>query len=272
MDITKVLFLSLLEIDFNKMSHHLQKVKKESGERLFKAGSAMGEHTYGGLTLDQMNTVIEKSESITHTPPTSKKDAVPTPFAGFMPSNMSPSEIKSRKSSTPKSPVKAPKPLPAPKPNNSPSRPSSNSFPRKSYVNVDPAGKMSSASVSSKQRAEEEEEEEQELYIEPGKLGSETEESGWDHTEGEDPPLYENTTFDKKEAPPNAETFNSDSVYQNFVVTPPTLRKEDKLRAKTLPHPVSRNQPGSPGLYANVTYDGKPVTQPRNKYGGRRKT
>ena len=237
-----------LDIDFNKMSLHLQKVKNEKGQkRLFKAGAGMGDHTYGGLTLKQMTDVLESSEMQAVTTHPNQRKAIPTPFASVSPSDL--------KLNSPKR-----KPLAAPKPNKrgSVATPFSQETDKsnKGYVNFYKT--QGGTPVLPKQEEEEEfSDDEQEVYIAPGNLPG---------SDNEDSSIYMNVTRD---SPPMSPKHNDDNVYQNFVVTPPTLRKQSQQLENNTPKPTPRPNSGSTSLYANVTFDGKPKTQPR-KYGGRR--
>ncbi len=239
------------------MSLHLQKVKTEKGERrLFKAGAGMGDHTYGGLTLKQMTDVLESSEmqAVTQTTPPKQHKAVPTPFAGVSSSDL--------KFTSPKR-----KPIAAPKPNKrggiaTPFAPETDQS-NKGYVNFYKTPTQGGNPLP-KQEEEEFSDDEQELYIAPGNLpGSDKEDSS----------IYMNVTRD---SPPTSPNHNDDNVYQNFVVTPPTLRKQSQ-QPKEIKSPIKSPKPpprpksgsASASLYANVTFDGKPKTQPR-KNGGRR--
>lgn len=178
------------------MSEHLQKVKQKTGKKLFKPGPGMGDHTYGGLTLNEMNSVINSSSEDPTLPPS--QPVIPI---------ASPKVLKSppKKSPKPQKGVATPFLKPGPQPS-------------KGYVNVMP--------IKPKQEEEEEEvfsDDDQEVYIQPGSILEEQEEP----TES---PLYQNTVFNPPNQKQNTDSHPSpvtprhddSNIYQNFVPSPPT--------------------------------------------------
>ena len=270
------------------MSEHLKKVNK-GGKKIFKAGSEMSENTYGGKTLEQMQQFFTnpENEEIFETKPTKKNPAARTPFAGFKPTSMSPSEIRtSNTTQSPKNRGGVATPLSKQQP------------PSPGYVNLIPNKTINKQQQQQQQQRYDDEDEifsddeDQEIYIQPGNMGSDGEE---EEESIEDQPLYENTTFKKDSQPSSPPPSQDDAgIYQNYVVTPPKSRRSDveQIQAKlagimmpqnggsrpnsgSKPRPTAKPQTsakpsGSKRLYANVTYDGKPLTQPRQKYAGGR--
>lgn len=210
------------------MSEHLQKVKeKTGGKKLFKAGPNMGDHTYGGLTLDEMNERIKSSGNGEPATP----QAVPTPLAGLP----SPKPTKPKTSTKPSPTRKPPSKLGVPQPS------------KAGYVNVLPKPPQ-----QQQQQEEEYSDDDQEVYIQPGDIGEENDESS----------LYQNTAFNQsnQQQNTNPQAHHDDSnIYQNFIPSPPK--------------PTSPPEPTPPqGLYANVQFNGKPYTPPRQKSKDRRRT
>ena len=298
-----LLFLSYrLEIDFNKMSLHLKKVNND-GKRVFKPGHEMSEHTYGGKTLEQMKDFFEtaKNEDIFEDVPTQQKSqTVRTPFAGFTPSSMSPSEVRAstNRMSMP-SPKKSPKPgvaTPFAKQIANTASGYVNLIPNKTRINNEQQQQQQHQQQQQQEQQQQHDDEDevfsddddQDIYIQPGNMGEQ---------QGEEP-LYANTNFNRDSPPSHRRSPQDDTgIYQNFVVTPPTAHKSNiqqlqaKLDRKQLPHnngsrPNSGSKPRPLGtkpqpavkpdmgssLYENVTHTGKPRTQPRQKNQNPRRT
>ena len=219
------------------MQQHLAKKAQESGtKRIFKPGSGMGEHTYGGLSLEQMKSVLEHGEGFTTSatqsyPAITKSHGVPTPLAGFLPNASSGKKInKSPRSSFSGQPAASPKPN-----KESVAVPSPKHDPRSGYVNLFP--------LNQKKIEEEElsDDEEQEVYINPEEIDQPNEAGS----------LYENCSFRQQT------NIDDESIYQNVVGTPTTVHKKGQSLTNF--------------EYANVTYDGKPLPQPRQKVNRKKK-
>ena len=218
-------------------------MKGNTNKRMFKAGGGLDDHTYGGLKLSEMKKILDREECTDAVNSSLVQGGTQTPFAGFQPNQRNskhlvpdPTEISNKSLSPVRSKPKKPNPsmvsvLPETQ-KQLPQLPTG-------YVNMFPSpSRYENAHLSKNEEEEEGEDEDgdQEIYIEPGTLEDD------DVPEESDSNIYQNYNFSETEP---QKTYVNMSELQN---TPP---------APSPSHTAS--------IYANVTYQGKPLTPPRVK-------
>ena len=239
-DILLLNVLIITEIDFTKFQDQLKKMKGNTNKRMFKAGCGLEDHTYGGLKLSEMKKVLDREVCTDAVNSSLVQGGTPTPFAGFQPNQRNsmqfvpdPTKI-SNKSLSPK-PKKTNPSMVSVLPETQKQLPQ---LPT-GYVNMFPSPSRYENAHLSKNEEEEDEDEDgdQEIYVEPGTLEDD------DVTEESDSNVYQNYNFGKTE--PQKNYVNMSELQNN----PPP--------APSPSHDAS--------IYANVTYQGKPLTPPRVK-------